>query len=237
MSFLRAEWRKLGMANYVVSPDLLRADVPAGTELDIWDGKCYVSLVGFMFKHTRLLGVRVPWHVHFEEVNLRFYVRRKEGGVWKRGVVFVKEIVPKAAISWVANTLYGEHYETRRMRHQWVHTSAALRVSYEWRVGGAWQSFGLVAKPDPVEIAPDSEAEFITEHYWGYNRVSSKQTTEYQVTHPRWLQYPVVSHQVMAEFGRNYGARFAFLNQQQPDSVLLAEGSPITVEGKRTLRF
>ena len=119
MSFLRAEWRKLALANYVIDPERLAPHVPAGTELDLWQGKCYLSLVGFMFVNTRLLGVKVPFHVNFEEVNLRFYVRRREGSEWRRGVVFIKEIVPKPALTWVANTIYREHYETLPMEHFW----------------------------------------------------------------------------------------------------------------------
>ena len=107
MTFLNAAWRKLAFANYPVPPEVLSSYLPAGTELDTWMGHPYVSLIGFVFQDVRLLGLRVPFHVNFEEVNLRFYVRRKVDGSWRRGVVFVKEIVPKRAITLVANTLYG----------------------------------------------------------------------------------------------------------------------------------
>ena len=103
MSFLNAEWRKLAIANYVIDPRVLEKYVPPGTELDLWQDKCYVSLIGFMFLNTRLLGFKIPFHSNFEEVNLRFYVRRFENNAWKRGVVFIKEIVPKPALTFVAN--------------------------------------------------------------------------------------------------------------------------------------
>ena len=100
MSFLTAEWRKLAVVNYMVEPEILQPFVPAGTELDFWQERCYVSLIGFRFENTKVLGMKIPWHVNFEEVNLRFYVRRKATDGWRRGVVFIKEIVPKAAITW-----------------------------------------------------------------------------------------------------------------------------------------
>lgn len=118
MSFLKAEWRKLVLANYTIEPEILSKYVPFGTELDLWNGKCYVSLVGFMFLNTRLLGVKIPFHVNFEEVNLRFYVKRLDRDTWKRGVVFIKEIVPKPALTFVANTVYQENYETLPMQHR-----------------------------------------------------------------------------------------------------------------------
>ena len=105
------------MANYAVDPASLIPFLPLHTELDLREGTCYVSLVGFMFLNTKLKGISIPFHSDFEEVNLRFYVRFKDEGEWKRGTVFVKEIVPKPAIAFVANTIYGEKYETRAMRH------------------------------------------------------------------------------------------------------------------------
>src|SRR5690606_18853754 len=116
-AFLRADWRKLAIANYAVDPELLKPNIPHGTELDLWNDICYVSLVGFMFQRTRVLGIAVPFHTDFPEVNLRFYVRRKEGDEWRRGVVFIQECVPRAALSFIANTMYGENYRTMPMEH------------------------------------------------------------------------------------------------------------------------
>ena len=174
MSFLTAEWRKLIMANYEVEPALLQPYLPHMTELDLWNGTCYVSLVGFLFLDTRLMGVKIPFHANFEEVNLRFYVKYMEGGDWKRGVVFIKEIVPKAALTFVANTWYKEHYQTLPMRHQWKEDKEERSVRYEWKHQGQWQSLAVEATVVPSPIAAGSEAEFISEHYWGYTRVGAQ---------------------------------------------------------------
>lgn len=230
MSFLTAEWRKLALANYVVHPDVLLPYLPYKTELDIWQGKCYVSLVGFMFANTRLLGVPIPFHTNFEEVNLRFYVRYKDGNEWKRGVVFVKEIVPRHAIAFIANTLYKEHYQTMPMRHLWQQNNGVQLVQYDWKYNQKWQSIQVNASLQTQAIDEGSETEFITEHYWGYTQIDAQQTYEYQVTHPRWEQYAVKNYQINVDFGLVYGKDFAFLNQLEPHSVMLAEGSGITVE-------
>ena len=237
MTFLTAEWRKLAFANYPVPASVLADFLPAGTELDTWEGSPYVSLIGFLFQDVRVLGVQVPFHVNFEEVNLRFYVRRKVDGSWRRGVVFVKEIVPKPAITFVANTLYGEAYETRPMWHRWTETATERRAQYQWRVGERWQTFAVSADRQATEIPEGGPVEFITEHYWGYSRSGDAKTTEYEVGHPRWQQYPVREHTIDVDFALNYGPRFAFLNERSPDSVFLAEGSPIRIMGKKTLRF
>jgi hypothetical protein len=231
MPFLTAEWRKLALANYVVNPDVLLPYLPYKTELDIWEGKCYVSLVGFMFANTRLLGIPIPFHTNFEEVNLRFYVRYKDGNEWKRGVVFVKEIVPRHAITFIANTLYKEHYQTMPMRHLWQQNNEVQQVQYDWKYNQKWQSIQVDASLQAESIDEGSETEFITEHYWGYTQINTQNTYEYQVKHPRWEHYRVKNYHINVDFGLVYGNYFAFLNQLTPHSVMLAEGSSITVEG------
>ncbi|MEM7187765.1 MAG: DUF2071 domain-containing protein [Bacteroidota bacterium] len=236
MKFLAAEWRNLAIFNYEVPPEKLLPYLPSGTELDLYEGACYVSMVGFLFKNTRMLGIKVPYHLNFEEVNLRFYVKRKVDGSWRRGVVFIKEIVPKWALSFVANTLYKEHYVTQPMKHLWYEAGDMRHVSYQWQVAGSWQSLAITAAIEPKDIPEGSMAEFITEHYWGYSRVSEKRTNEYQVRHPRWDQYPVMGYETHFDFELNYGNHFAFLNGEQPHSVHLAVGSEISVDSKKTLR-
>jgi uncharacterized protein len=237
MTFLTAEWRKLLMVNYEVPTELLVPYLPYGTELDLWQSRCYVSLVGFMFLKTKILGLSIPFHRDFEEVNLRFYVRPKNPDSLdapRRGVVFIKEIVPKPAITLIANGVYGENYETHRMRHAWDLRSESLRVSYEWKpfFGPAWYKMAAETESIARPIAKGSEEEFITEHYWGYASVGAKSTNEYQVEHPRWDVYKVLSHEVQGDFGKLYGSQFEAILKGIPTSVFVAEGSEISVLGK-----
>jgi len=228
--FLKAEWRKLAMVNYVVDPSLLTPFLPSKTELDLWNGRCYVSLVGFMFVNTRVKGVRIPFHVDFEEINLRFYVRHND----KRGVVFIKEIVPKAMVTLIANTIYNENYETLKTDHSWIASPGVLNVEYRWKKD-SWNVLRVSTEKTPVPILEGSEEEFITEHYWGYVKVNDRSTTEYQVDHPKWEVYPVRSFSVDVDFGKVYGKVFSPLSSMNPTSVFLAEGSQISVLGNRKI--
>lgn len=227
--FLSAEWRNLLMANYEVDPALLRPYLPCRTELDTFEGVHYASLVGFLFANTRVLGVPIPGHRTFEEVNLRFYVRYKEGGLWKRGVVFLKEIVPRRAIAWVANSLYGENYVRFPMRHSWQREGDLLKVSYDWKMGADWNYLRADADANPSALATGSEEEFITEHYWGYTQVSERCTGTYQVAHPSWRVHAVRSFECYCNVAALYGPGFAEALQVAPRSVFLAEGSPVQV--------
>ncbi|MEM6347980.1 MAG: DUF2071 domain-containing protein [Bacteroidota bacterium] len=223
--FLQAQWRKLIMANYEIDPAILTPYLPYGTELDTWQGRHYVSLVGFMFQDTKVLGVKIPWHVNFEEVNLRFYVKRGE----KRGVVFIKEIVPRIAITLVANTLYKEHYATRRMKHEWVEDQHSLRVRYEWKERMGWQYMQVEADPLGTELVAGSEEEFITEHFWGYTRKSAHKTGEYEVAHPAWQIHSVRDFELQMDVNQVYGSQFEASFSEVPKSVFLAQGSEIKV--------
>jgi len=236
MSFITSEWRKLVLVNYTVDPALLKNYLPYGTEMDLWEGKCYLSLVGFMFLNTKVLGLKIPYHTNFEEVNLRFYVKRKVRGEWRRGVVFIKEIVPKRTITYIANHLYNENYETLPMKHHWKEKAHSRVIEYAWEKNSKWQFVRLIAELNSSEIEPGCETEFITEHYWGYAKVNDKKTNEYEVTHPRWMKYEVLDHLVDVDFGLTYGNSFNMLNTMDPTSVMLAEGSTITVESKRVLK-
>ncbi|MCI0435392.1 MAG: DUF2071 domain-containing protein, partial [Gemmatimonadetes bacterium] len=165
--FLTAEWRHLVLLNYEITPAALRPLVPAGTELDAFDGRTYASVVGFRFLNTRVLGVPIPGHRNFEEINLRFYVRRKCEGEWRRGVVFVKEFVPKRAIAWTARLLYGENYHAAPMAHRIDFDGDGMpaRVEYSWRTAGRDHALSLRVSGPPQAIAPGGLEEFITEHY------------------------------------------------------------------------
>ena len=231
--FLTAEWRKLIMANYIVDPSLLEKFVPAKTEIDLWKGNCYVSLVGFMFQNVRLKGTRIPCHVNFPEVNLRFYVRHKENNEWKRGVVFIHEIVPKPAITFVANTLFKEHYVTLPMRYAWIKEKDSFNISYQWKKNNRWNRMEVLKELSPKPLEAGSEEEFITEHFWGYAAATPTSAAEYQVAHPRWEIYPVNDYTIDCDFGDLFGDNFSSLNNKKPDSVFLAEGSPITVFQKK----
>lgn len=232
--FLQAEWRKLAMANYAIDSNLLRPWLPHKTEIDFWNNTCYVSLIGFMFQNTQVKGFRIPFHVNFEEVNLRFYVRYNDQGEWKRGVVFIKEIVPKPALAFVANTIYNENYETMPMRHSWAASHDSLAVEYQWKKKN-WNSFKVVTEKTSVPIQPGSEEEFITEHYWGYTKISDTITSEYGVEHPRWEVYPAKEYFIDVNFGDLYGEAFSFLDREVPKSVFLAEGSAINVRDGRKI--
>ncbi|MBF4493001.1 DUF2071 domain-containing protein [Flavobacterium sp. MR2016-29] len=236
MNFLKAEWKNLALFNYEVDAEILEKYLPAGTEIDIWNNKCYVSLVGFMFKNTKVLGLKVPFHVDFEEVNLRFYVKRFENGEWKRGVVFIKEIVPKKAITFIANTLYQEHYETQKMRHEIIENKNTNTFIYQWKNDKKWNTIQLETTNVLKEIEVDSEAEFITEHYFGYTKIDEETTFEYEVQHPRWEQLEVLNHNIEIDFEKIYGNDFRFLQDAKPTSVFLAKGSKITVKNKRKLQ-
>lgn len=232
-TFLRAEWRKLAMANYAVDEKMLRSYLPAKTEIDLWKGTCYVSLVGFMFLNTRIKGIKIPFHVNFEEVNLRFYVKYKDANEWKRGVVFIKEIVPRPALTFVANTVYKENYETMPMNHSWKSENNALSVEYQWKRKN-WNSFKVEASSNSEKIGDASEEEFITEHYWGYTKINNR-TSEYRVEHPKWDVYKVSNYYMDVDFGDVYGAQFDFLKSEKPLSVFLAEGSEINVKSGRSI--
>ncbi len=232
-SFLTAEWRDLAMLNFEVDPTVLRPLVPAGTELDDWRSRTFVSVVGFLFLNTRVVGIPIPFHRDFEEVNLRFYVRRKMSDGWRRAVVFVKELVPRAAIALTARMVYGENYVALPMNHRIEVENgsdpAARRVIYSWKFNGRDNQIQMNVQGEAHEIEPGSDEEFITEHYWGYTRRQDGSTREYRVEHPRWRVWTARDARLDCDTARLYGDQFIESLQGSPASAFLADGSKVTV--------
>lgn len=223
--FLTAKWHDLVMANYEIAPEILLGLVPKGVALDFYGGKCFVSLVAFMFLDTRVLGFPVPFHINFEEVNLRFYVRRETDSEIRRGVVFVKEIVPRRAIATVARVFYGEPYEAWRMSHSKIGNN----LIYSWRKGDCENFIKIEIGENAGVPKENSHGEFIIEHYWGYTKRGVNRTDEYKVEHPKWELFNVNDAEINADFNRLYGERFAFLSDAKPYSIFMAKGSEIAV--------
>jgi uncharacterized protein YqjF (DUF2071 family) len=231
-SFLRANWENLIMANYEIEPSILKPYLPKGVELDFFNNKTYVSLVGFMFKKTRLFGIPIPFFGSFEEINLRFYVKRKENKKIKKGVVFINETVPFKIVALLANKLYKEHYisiPTRNSNDITDHKN----INYEWKINERWNSIAVKSDTNKYKIEHESIEEFILERYFGFTKLSPTSTQEYKIHHPKWMIHKILNTEIDCDFRSMYGDAFSELSNQKPDSIILAEGSKVSVSWKR----
>jgi len=228
--FLSAEWRDLVMLNYEADPTCVQKYIPPGTELDSFHGKTYVSLVGFRFCRTKLFGnIPIPFHTEFEEINLRFYVKRREGDEIRRGVVFIAEIVPKRAIAYTARWIYGENYVRRQMAHRVIAEESKMDAEYSWRSGNQWCKLTARASGAPSLPAQGSLEQFITEHYWGYSRQPDGGTVEYHVSHVPWKVWTATHAQFSGNTTDLYGDALSQLLKNAPSSAFIADGSPVKV--------
>lgn len=226
--FLTAEWKNLLMLNYAVDPALLQPLVPPGTELDAFDGQTYLSLVGFEFNRTRVLGWAVPFHQNFEEVNLRFYVRRGS----KRGVVFIRELVPRYAVAALARLAFNENYSCVPMSHRIE--GDVRNAEYSWRSGPHECLMRIETEGESFLPQEDSLSQFITEHYWGYAAQKGGGCLEYEVQHTPWRVWNAKQASFSGNVDALYGTEFAQVLKAEPDSAFLAKGSPVTVfKGRR----
>jgi uncharacterized protein YqjF (DUF2071 family) len=232
-TFLKAKWENLIMANYEISPSSLLPYLPHGVELDYFQGKAYVSLVGFLFKDTSIFNVPIPFFGTFEEVNLRFYVVRKIGNELRRGVVFINETVPNKIVAWVANKLYKEHYTSIPTKHNWVLKGDTKEIQYQWKVQSKWNGIQVNASASSHKMVAGSIEEYIFEHYYGYTKVDDTQSIEYKINHPSWMINDIHDYKIDCDFAAFYGKDFEVLNGAKPHSVMLAEGSGISVDWKR----
>ncbi|MFZ0878664.1 MAG: DUF2071 domain-containing protein [Candidatus Acidiferrales bacterium] len=236
--FLTADWRDLVMLNYEVDPHLLDKFVPSGTVLDSFLGKTYASLVGFRFCRTKLFGrLAVPFHSDFDEVNLRFYVRRKDGEEYRRGVVFIAEIVPRQAIATTARLVYGEDYICLPMKHDICTEESKKSATYQWKIKNEWCRLAAEANSPPGLPREGSLEQFITEHYWGYSTQRGGGSLEYHVSHVPWQVWVSATAGFEGDTSGLYSSELGRVLQGRPSSAFIAEGSPVAVfKGSKLLR-
>jgi uncharacterized protein len=234
--FLSTEWRDLLMLNYEIDPVLLQPFVPRGTELDSFEGKTYVSLVGLRFARTKIFGsISVPFHSDFDEINLRIYVRRREGSEIRRGVMFIREIVSLPAVTLVARLAYAENYVTMPLRHSINLTRLGGSVEYTWK--SKQQRFSVQAQTDgnPSRAAEGSLEQFISEHYWGYSRRRDGSSLEYHVQHEPWRIWRASNAAFEGDGAALYGSELGSVLSQPPRSAFIADGSAVLVHAARRI--
>ncbi len=229
--FLSARWEYLAMFNYEVDATILKPHLPPYTEIDFYNGKAIVSVVGFMFNNTSVMRFKCPGFINFEEVNLRYYIKYFDGKKWRRGVGFISEIVPQFLVAAMANLLYNEHYSIAKMNHCIRESNEQIEVEYNWKKKRQqWNSMWIKADSVLQDISPGSAEEFIFEHYYGYNKLNSKTAIEYSLEHPRWQVYQVKDYKLNCDVEKLYGAAFVpFIENVKPVSVFLAKGSDVKV--------
>lgn len=229
--FLTAEWRRLVNLTYAIDPDLLKEHLPEGVEADIYKGKAHISLVAFEFLNTRVKGLKLPFHVNFPEINLRYYARYGE----YLGVGFIKELVPKFCISFIARKLYNEPYYSFPMT---LETEIADHISVLHTVKKAGKSHTISAKATNTALQPGPETPdyYFKEHDLGFGTDLKGRGVFYRVDHSVWDTYPLVDFNLQFDFGAIYGPKWAFLNDATPRYSVMAEGSPVSVSHPRKLK-
>tara|TARA_Y100000589_G_scaffold151967_1_gene144856 strand:- start:2045 stop:2773 length:729 start_codon:yes stop_codon:yes gene_type:complete len=239
-NFLKANWKNLIMINFEVSPKLLLPLVPAGTELDLWKNKAFVSIIAFLFDEVKVLGIPAFGNKKFEELNIRFYIKRFDGKNIKRGVAFVKEIVPKPLVTRVANFFFSEHYQTMKMSHEFSFTDINQKkiqnLEYVVKKDKSYR-FSARLTSKLTDLEEGSFEEFIAEHYWGYSRVNDHKTIEYRVQHPKWEIFKESDVEFKCDFEKLYGNQWEFLNLKKPHSTFVAKGSKVNVGFPKVLIF
>lgn len=223
--FLTAEWKQLCLVTYAVPEEVLAPRLPPGFELDRYEGKPCVSFVAFDFQRTRVMGVPWPGFRNFPEINLRYYVR----GNGRRGVMFVKELVPQRLVAWIARVTYNEPYEALPMSSTVHRSQGEVRIAHRVRQGSETHCLDLVAEDKPWLPPEGSTEHFFKEHQWGFGIDRRQRTLQYEVRHPVWSVFPVRRYELRVNFASLYGPSWGFLSDAKPISVACAVGSPIEV--------
>jgi uncharacterized protein YqjF (DUF2071 family) len=188
-----------------------------------------LSLVAFHFADNRVLGVPIPFAREYDQINLRFYVRRRlEDGGWRRGVVFLRELAPAKPVVAGARFVYGERYDcvpvTARVRPPGAAGTRGGRAVYRWRDRHQVHRLAVDFHGPAALPGPGSLEDFLTDRHFGY--VSAERATrEYRVDHPPWRVWPATDARLSHGIADAFGRRFERALDRAPLSAFVAEGS------------
>jgi len=224
-TLLTADWTNLLTATFETDKSFLEKYLPPGTELDDWNGKYFISLVAFMFEKPALLGIPSPFYRSFEEINLRFYVRRKEKNEWRKGVVFIKEIAPYYIVGRAAKWLYKENFVSLVMNHEFTNDNRIRNTNYSCRVNNKWNRLSMESASVNIEPEAETVENFIRDHYWGYTKTTRNKTMEFRIEHRPWNIFPATKFEMNLDTGAIYGDELKEYLSAEPFSAFLMDGS------------
>ena len=179
---MRQTWHHLLFAHWRLDADSLRGHIPAGLELDTYQGEAWLGIVPFHMTNVAPRGVpALPWVSAFPELNVRTYVRL-EG---KPGVYFFSLDATNPLAVWGAWTLFHLPYFTASMTVSVVDDH--VRYASRRRSG---ESARFVAEywpcAEPQAPAPGSLEAFLTERYCLYAADSASRLHRLEIHHPPW---------------------------------------------------
>lgn len=233
--FLKAQWKELTLVNFALEPDFLINILPVGLDPDLLHGKAYASLVAFDFESIRVGGIPWPGYTQFPELNLRVYVRCSEAG--RRGVFFIRELIPGKIPTAIARVAYNEPYSAcplTRSHQALVNGAQVQRTDWIWK--GAPNYLEVEVGPETMMPATDEDANWFKEQEWGFGHSRLGELLRYHVTHPRWMVRKVHRCDYEVDWLGLYGPIWARqLEGAEPDSLMHCIGSEIAVYPPRSI--
>ena len=194
-------WHDLLFIHFEVEVSALRAAVPSGLELDLWQGKAWVGVVPFYMSQVGPPALnQLPWTSRFEELNVRTYVT--QGG---RGGVFFFSL---DAANWLAvltaRARFHLPYFWARMLLE--HDGSAIRYRSRRRLGPPARfeaSYGPSGAPYRSE--PGSLEHWLTERYCLYTTDGAGRVYRGEIHHLPWPLQAAEADITINEMGRPHG--------------------------------
>jgi len=221
------------MLNFETDPIILQSYLPANTTIDCYNGKCFLSLVGFQFKNAKLKSLSIPLYQNFAQINLRFYVRHYCGNECRKGVVFIKEIAAGKLLQAGAAILYHERYCNLATKQHLETNEQNVDVTYKWKYRNDWNYLHGIAMKEKATPIKNSIEAFITDRYWGYTRIDKNKTAEFMVDHPVWNIHKLQSYDLHCNSKEIYGEQLHSVLSNNPTCTFMVDGSFVKVYNRK----
>lgn len=186
-----ADWSRAVFIHYEVPADALRRDVPF--ELDLREGKAYVSLVAFTMQRMRpFFGGRfTEWLLkpiaRNDFLNVRTYVHHRG----EPGIYFLKEWMNNPLSVRLGPWTFGLPYRFGKLNYQNRHEAGCLSGTVREPNTKSFFSYeGALNGPGFHPCPAGSIDEFLMERYTAFTAHGTKRRF-FRIWHPPWRQQAI----------------------------------------------
>ena len=228
-----AEWREIVVINFEIDPKLLRNFIPPKTELDFFNETSFVTLMARACKNVKPYGWPIVFAKSIDQILLRFYVKRKVGDTWRRGVCLIRDYLPKRKASFFLNWMFKHSFTQVPIKRTSSNFESGLptqlpTVEYQWTTGDYVNHIKVNARSQMRQQEQETKESFVLDHHYGYT-VKEGKTYEYYVEYSPWAMWDAQSGSFDCDTENVFGRPFVRALKQRPASVFLARGSDVII--------
>lgn len=220
--FLSSTWKNTFIVTWEIEPELLLEHLPHKIGLYTENGKAFLSFVVYNFENTKVKGIKMPFHVSFPEMDLRYYVKHNNS----LGVAFIQHIVPRYCISLWAKRIFNENYITLPMDYSFQETETSKVLHYKVWKDKKMFSLDFLSNKEFVE----STFSLYNQVQYGFGVDKYGNSTKFKFDKlNNFHSLSTLDYAINLDYSALFGRKWAFLNELSPIDVTALNDNKVRI--------